>query len=71
MEKILKDILQLSEAERILIAEAIWDSLPEESEPEFTTEQKDEIKRRIDKYDRGESTTYSWSEVKDSLKEHK
>lgn len=64
----LKDILQLSVAERILLAEAIWDTLPEEAEIEFTAAQKEEIDRRLALYEKGETKTCSWEEVKQSLK---
>ncbi|WP_158855838.1 addiction module protein [Lunatibacter salilacus] len=68
METILKDILKLSVAERIFLVEAIWDTLPEETEIEFTEAQKKEIDRRLDLYEKGETKTYSWEEVKQSLK---
>lgn len=69
MKTILKDILQLSVAERILLVEAIWDTLPEEMDLEFTEAQKKEIDRRLDLYEKGETKTYSWEEVKQSLKQ--
>lgn len=68
MKTILKDILQLSVAERILLVEAIWDTLPEEMDLEFTEAQKKEIDRRLDLHEKGETKTYSWEEVKQSLK---
>lgn len=68
METMLKDILQLSVAERILLVEAIWDTLPEEAEIAFTEAQKKEIDRRLDLYEKGETKTYSWEEVKQSVK---
>lgn len=68
METALKDILKLSVAERILLAEAIWDSIATETDIELTEAQKREIDKRLSLYEKGETKTYTWEEVKHRLK---
>jgi len=54
METMLKDILKLSVAERILLVEAIWDTLPEE-DIKFTAAQRKEIDKRLALFEKGEN----------------
>jgi putative addiction module component (TIGR02574 family) len=65
----LKEIKKLSVEERILIVEAIWDSITEDNSTpiNFTKEQEAEITRRIDLHESGEGVTYTWDEVKRKL----
>lgn len=64
-----EEILKLSKQEKISLIEMIWDILDsEEEENILTKEQQEEINRRIDSYERGEGKTYTWDEIKASLK---
>jgi putative addiction module component (TIGR02574 family) len=64
----LKQIKELSVEERILIVEAIWDSIAEETTENFLTqEQKEELDRRIGLHESGKGKTYTWEEVKAKL----
>lgn len=68
----LKEIKLLSVEERILMVEAIWDSIAEDSDSSdvdfLTEEQKKELDRRIDLHESGKGKTYTWDEVKARLK---
>lgn len=71
MNSSMKDILKLSIAERILLVEQIWDSVASESDEEttsLTAAQKKEIDRRLALYRSGQTKTYSWKEVKATIK---
>ncbi len=62
------DISHLSPAERILLAQALWDSLlpSQESQP-LTPAQQQEIERRLAAAERGEISYSSWEDVKRRL----
>lgn len=67
----LKEILELSIAERILLVEQIWDNISETEKDEvsqLTAAQQKEIDRRLENYKQGKSETYTWEEVKSSMK---
>jgi putative addiction module component (TIGR02574 family) len=62
------EILKLSVAERILIAEQIWDSITAEQEALPITEaQKTELDRRLDDYQASPEEGSSWNEIKNKL----
>lgn len=66
-----KAILELSVAERLLLVEEIWESILSENPSEaiaLSDPQKQELTRRLNLYKKGHTRTYSWSEVKSSLK---
>jgi putative addiction module component (TIGR02574 family) len=64
-----EEILQLSTEERISIIEMIWDSLDsEQGDDLLTPEQQEEINRRIEKHEKGESKTFTWDEIESRLK---
>ncbi len=65
----IKEIRKLSVEERILMVEAIWDSIAEDtSDDDFLTEeQKKELERRIELHESGKGKTYTWEEVKARL----
>jgi putative addiction module component (TIGR02574 family) len=65
----LKEIKKLSVEERILMVEAIWDSIAEDagSEVTLTPDQEAELDRRIAIHESGKGKTYSWDEVKSNL----
>lgn len=62
------DLSALSPAERILLAEDLWDSVSaEQNAPSLTAEQKQELQRRLDAADRGETSYSSWQDIKRRL----
>jgi putative addiction module component (TIGR02574 family) len=62
------DYSQLSSAERILLAQELWDSVePEARSWPLTAEQQAEIERRIAAIDAGTMPTYPWEDVKQRL----
>jgi len=72
MVKTLKEIRQLSIEERILMVEAIWDSIAEDTTPkglEVPDEERVEILKRYEEYKAGNQRTYTWEEVKMYAKE--
>lgn len=60
------EILKLSEAERLLAMEKIWDSL-DHKKLSVNKSQREELDRRISRYKSGETTFYSWDDVKKGL----
>lgn len=66
----LTDILGLSVAERIAMAEAIWDSIKKE-EVSLSSAQLDELDHRMALHDRGEMLYVSWDDVKTELRNRK
>jgi putative addiction module component (TIGR02574 family) len=66
---VLEAALALPEDERRRVAEAILDSLAQESEPEIETAWRDEVMRRIEEVQRGEVVPVPWSEVKQRIRE--
>ena len=69
MTQILKDILNLSVSERILMVEAIWNSIPEN---EVTLELSDETKQLLDDrlatHEDNPNEGSSWEEVKSRIR---
>ena len=63
-EKIKKQALELSDQERAELAHMLIDSLHPEKELESEEAWSEEIKKRIDRYEQGEISAKSWSEVK-------
>lgn len=59
------DVLEMPVAERILLVEDIWDSVAalHEAIP-FTSEQRDELERRLRDYHAHPETGLSWDDVK-------
>ena len=65
----LNEITALSTEDKILLVQAIWDSIPaEQAYPEPTEAQKRELDRRIDGYDNDPENVLSWDEIKASVK---
>ena len=61
----LSDILRLSVAERIQLAEDIWDSIAAAPEAvPVTDEQKRELDRRLQAHARNPDESISWDELK-------
>lgn len=68
-EKIKKQALELSSRERAELAHMLIDSLQPEKDFESEDAWSDELKKRIDRYEQGESATKSWEEVKKNAQE--
>jgi putative addiction module component (TIGR02574 family) len=65
----LSDILQLTIAERIQLAEDIWDSVAAFPEAiPLTDAQKEELDRRLQAYAQNPTEGISWDELKDKLR---
>ena len=65
----LSDILQLSIAERIQLAEDIWDSVAASPESVLVTdEQRQELDRRLQAYAQNPGEGVSWEELKDKVR---
>jgi putative addiction module component (TIGR02574 family) len=63
------ELFRLSVAERIQLAEDLWDSVAAEPEalPELSEEQKREIERRLAEHDQDPSSARPWEEVRARL----
>jgi putative addiction module component (TIGR02574 family) len=65
----LSEILQLTIAERIQLAEDIWDSVAAFPEAiPLTDAQKEELDRRLQAYAKNPNEGISWDELKDKLR---
>jgi putative addiction module component (TIGR02574 family) len=65
---LLQELLQLSPAERVEIAQELWDSIEEADLPPLTPAQTEEIHRRIAEYERNPSRAIPWEEVRERLR---
>jgi putative addiction module component (TIGR02574 family) len=62
------DFSHLTPAERIELAIALWDSLPDDSiEPPLTEAQRAELDRRLAEYRRNPTAGSSWAEVRERV----
>lgn len=62
------DFTALSPAQRILLAQDLWDSVPEQDLPcHATSEQQAEIERRAALVDAGQMSTFTWPQMKARL----
>ena len=69
MTQILKDILNLSVSERILMVEAIWDSIPENEETlGLSDETKQLLDARLVNHEDNPNDGSSWEEVKSRIR---
>lgn len=66
-QSLLKELLQLTPAERIELAEDLWDSIEPEEMPPLTQAQKQEIERRYAEHVRNPSRGTKWEDVKTRL----
>jgi putative addiction module component (TIGR02574 family) len=65
----MKDIQKLSVAEKILLAEKIWDSIPENTdELSISASDKKTLDSRIDKLESGKAKIVSWDGLKNKLR---
>lgn len=67
-EKIKQGALKLSQKERAELAHLLIDSLGPEAKVETEKDWSDELKRRIDEYEKGEKSTKTWDSVKSNAK---
>lgn len=64
------DLLKLSPAERIQLAQDLWDSILDEPEAvPLTEEQHQELDRRLAEHERDPSTAIPWEVVRSRLQE--
>ncbi|MGL5111916.1 MAG: addiction module protein [Flavobacterium sp.] len=63
----IKDLLKYSNAEKIVFAEQLWDSIAK-NELEISDEIKNELDIRLQNLEEGKSELYSWEAVKAHLK---
>ncbi len=65
----ISNILQMSVAERIQLAEDIWDSIAASPEAvPITDAQKQELDRRLLAYDQDPNEGISWDELKEKMR---
>jgi putative addiction module component (TIGR02574 family) len=63
-----KEIGKLSDAEKILLLEDIWESISEKRKNKLSISQKKEIDRRLELEEKGEVRFYSLDEVRSRIK---
>jgi putative addiction module component (TIGR02574 family) len=64
---LLKELMELSPAERIQLAEDLWDSIGSDEMPPLTDEQKDELDRRLAEHKKDPGRASPWDEVRTRL----
>ena len=62
-----KDLNRYSNAEKILLAEELWDSVTKQ-ELELPDEITTELDLRLKKLEEGKTELYTWQEVKERIK---
>ena len=63
----MQDITEMSVAERILMVEKIWDSMDHDNiEPPAS--HYEELDRRLARFERGETTFFSWADIKKDVR---
>ena len=63
------DLAHLSVAERILLAEALWDSVvSDQAGLEVTPAQREELDRRLEDYHTSPGEGLSWDGIKEKMK---
>ncbi len=63
------DIQELSQSERILLAEKLWDSVADNQDSlEVTASQKKILEERLAAYKKSPNEGSSWEEVKNEMK---
>jgi len=63
-DNVIHEALRLNEAERLEVAEALYESLEGPADPDAEQQWDAEIKRRIDKIDAGGATFIPWAEAR-------
>lgn len=69
---VIAELLKLSPAERIQLAEDLWDSVAARPEllPALSDDQRQEIERRVAEHARDPSSAVSWEDVRTRLWSH-
>ncbi|MCE9548266.1 MAG: addiction module protein [Planctomycetia bacterium] len=57
---------QLPEQDRLRLIDALWDTVPPESDAPFSDEWASEIERRISQLDAGEAKSVPWTQIRDA-----
>lgn len=65
---LLQELFQLTPAERIELAQELWDSVEPNDYPPLTPKQSEEIDRRIAEHEKDPSSAISWDVVLASLR---
>ena len=63
----IKNLSNYSDAEKIVLAEQLWDSISKK-ELEISDDLKRELDIRLQNFEEGKSVLYTWDEVKAHLK---
>ena len=68
-ETLVTELLKLSPAERIQLAEDLWDSVAAQPEllPALLDEQRREIERRVAEHERDPGSALTWEDVRKRL----
>jgi putative addiction module component (TIGR02574 family) len=66
-KSLLNELLELTPAERIELAEDLWDSIAPEDMPPLTEEQRQETERRYAEHVRNPSRASSWEDARARL----
>ncbi|MDR3696988.1 addiction module protein [Mucilaginibacter sp.] len=66
----LKEILDMSVEDRILMVEKIWDSI-DRAQIETPNTHEKELDRRLDRYEKGETTFTNWESIRNELHQAK
>ncbi len=61
-------LFELSPAERIQLAQDLWDSIPEQDAPPLTPEQIAELERRLADAESNPGSGATWAEVRERLR---
>ena len=56
---------QLPERDRLRLIDALWETVPAESEASFSDEWAREIERRVAEVDAGTAKTAPWAQIRD------
>ena len=62
---ILSSAQRLPEKERLRLIDALWDTVPSDSEAPFSEEWAREIERRVAELDAGTAKTVPWTQIRD------
>lgn len=62
----IQEIMEMSVAERILMIEKIWDSIDHDN-IETPAGHQQELDRRLARYEKGETSFFSWADIKNEL----
>jgi len=61
------ELMKLSPAERIQLAQELWDSITPEEMPPLTPEQIEEMERRLAEHEKDPGSAVPWEEVRARL----